>query len=148
MITRGEIRLNCCESVLTRIDERHPLPGFGQSIMRIASNFGGGVGGWQSVCGAVSGAAMALGLLYGTEGDEAPEEFEEKRRRMREVTKGFMRAFEEHFGHVDCLGLLGVDFRTEEGKMRYEAMKERGETRCGEYVEWASEEVLEMIDPL
>jgi len=43
------------------------------------------------------------------------------------------------------MDLLGVDRRTEEGKQRYEEMKERGETHCGEYVEWASSYILKML---
>ena len=32
---------------------------------RLASSFGGGMGGMRQVCGAVSGMLMALGLKYG-----------------------------------------------------------------------------------
>jgi C_GCAxxG_C_C family probable redox protein len=90
MISRGEVRFNCCESTLMRIDEAHRLPGFDVNVMRIASNFGGGVAGWGGVCGAVSGAAIALGLVYGTSGYEAEKEFSEKRRRMRALTQELM----------------------------------------------------------
>jgi hypothetical protein len=31
MISRGENRFNCCESVLLRIDEKLPLPGSTQT---------------------------------------------------------------------------------------------------------------------
>jgi C_GCAxxG_C_C family probable redox protein len=113
--------------------------------MRIASNFGGGVAGWGSVCGAVSGAVMAIGLVYGTEGEEIPEEFEEKREFQRSFTKEFMQAFEDEWGTVKCLDLLGVDFRSPEGRERYELMKLREETHCKEYVIWSAEKILEMI---
>jgi len=147
MISKGDLKFNCCESSLLRIDEACPLPGFGRPILRIASNFGGGVGGWGSVCGAVSGSNMALGLLHGTEGTETPDEFESKREALRGAAQGFMRAFEAEFGSVNCMDLLGVDRRTEEGKKRYEEMKERGETRCEEYVKWAVDRIIEMIGP-
>ena len=68
MITRGGIKFNCCESVLIRVDDARPLPGFDTDVMRLASNFGGGGAGWGSLCGAVSGSVMAVGLLLGTEG--------------------------------------------------------------------------------
>lgn len=113
--------------------------------MRAASNMGGGVGGWGSICGAVSGAAIALGLIYGTDGDDDPETFTGKREEMREITQEFMRAFEEEWGSIKCIELLGVDFRTPEGEREYENMKERDETHCAEYVEWASDKILEML---
>jgi len=145
MIERGGVRFNCCESTLIRVDEVRPLPGFGPAVMRLASNFGGGVAGWGSVCGAVSGAAMAIGLAVGTEGDENPDEFKAARDRMRALTQAFNRAFEERWGRVDCYGLLGVNTRTPEGKARYEEMKARGETHCDEYVRWAAEKVTSIL---
>jgi C_GCAxxG_C_C family probable redox protein len=113
--------------------------------MRIASNFGGGVAGWGTACGAVTGAAMSIGLLMGTNGTESLEEFEEKREKMRNLSQEFNQAFEEKWGHVNCYDLLGVNTRTPEGKAKYEEMKARGETKCGEYVEWAAEKVLELL---
>jgi len=145
MISKGELRFNCVESVLLRIDEKVPLPDFGNDTMRIASLFGGGVGGWQSVCGAVSGACMALGLLKGTNGNEDLDAFTEMRQDARDACQEFMRAFEARWGAVNCLDLLGVDFRTEEGREVYEGMKERGETNCGEYVVSAAEMMIEIL---
>lgn len=146
MISRGENRFNCCESVLLRIDEKLPLPGFDADIMRVASAYGGGVMGWGSICGAAAGACMALGLIYGTDGDETPNEYLEMRARLREIGQDFLKAFEEEFGSVNCVDLLGVDRRTEEGKRRYEELKTQDAFRCGEYVEWSADKILEMRD--
>jgi C_GCAxxG_C_C family probable redox protein len=145
MIEKDGLRFNCCESVIIRINEKHPLPGFGSDVMRIASNFGGGVAGWGSACGAVTGAVMAFGLIMGTEGDENPDDFKVKRDRMRALTQVFMKAFEEKWGNVGCYGLLGVNTRTPEGKARYDEMKARGETHCDEYVKWAADKVLTIL---
>jgi C_GCAxxG_C_C family probable redox protein len=145
MITRGENRFNCCESTLIRVDEVKPLPGFDVDVMRSASNFGGGGAGWGSLCGAVSGSVMAVGLLLGTEGTESPEDYQSKRGRMREITQEILQEFESHWGHVNCCDLLGASFRTPEGMKRYREMRERGETHCAEYVEWAAEKVLEVL---
>jgi len=145
MITREDKKFNCCESVLIRVDKKNPLPGFGAPVMRIASNFGGGVAGWGSACGAVTGAAMAIGLIMGTDGTESPEEYEENREKMRALTQKFNQAFEEKWGHINCYDLLGVNTRTPEGKARYEEMKARGETECANYVEWAAEKILELV---
>ena len=145
MITKGENRFNCCESVLLRIDAGRPLQGFDDDIMRVASAYGGGVMGWGSVCGAAAGACMALGLIYGTSGEEPPEKYDERRTRMREIGQEFMVAFEGEFGSVNCMDLLEVDRRTEEGKRRYEELKAQEAFSCGEYVEWSAEKLLEML---
>lgn len=145
MISRGELRFNCCESVLMRIDRENPLPGFDIDFMRIASAFGGGVGGWGSVCGAVAGVAMAFGLIYGTEGNETYDVYQDKRKRLRDITQKFMPAFEREFGSVNCMDLLGVDRRTEEGRKRYDELKAQGVFRCEEYVEWSAEKALGLL---
>jgi C_GCAxxG_C_C family probable redox protein len=129
-----------------KINEGFKIPGFGSTIIRAASNMGGGVSGWGSVCGAVSGAAMALGLIFGTNGDEEMEIYKEKREKMRAFTQEYFKDFEDKWGTVRCIDLLGVDFRTPEGKKRYETMKEREETLCGEYVEWTAVKILEMLE--
>jgi len=148
MISRGGNKFNCCESALIRIDQVRPLPGFGTTVMKMASGFGGGVGGWGSVCGAVSGAVMALGLLYGTEGDESQDVYTDKRGALREMSQEFFKAFEAEYGSVNCVDLLGVDRRTEEGKRRYDELSAQGAFHCDEYVDWAVEKVLEMLSSL
>jgi C_GCAxxG_C_C family probable redox protein len=145
MITKGEIKFNCCESVLLRIDESHALLGFDSDILRIASAYGGGVMGWGSICGAAAGACMALGLIYGTNGDELSEEFQDKRTSMREIGQKFLAAFELEFGSVNCMDLLGVDRRTEEGKKRYDELKTQNFFKCDEYTEWSSKKILDML---
>jgi hypothetical protein len=64
---------------------------------------------------------------------------------MREITHEILQEFESHWGHVNCYDLLGVNTRTPEGKKRYQEMRERGETHCAEYVEWAAGKVLEVL---
>lgn len=145
MIAKGELKFNCCESALMRIDRENPQPGFDGDVMRIASAFGGGVGGWGSVCGAVSGAAMAFGLIYGTEGNETFDVYQDKRKRLRDITQKFMLAFEGQFGSVNCMDLLGVDRRTEEGRRKYDELRAQGVFRCEEYVEWSAERALELL---
>lgn len=145
MIIRDENKFNCCESVIIRVDDGHPIPGFGLEALRIASGFGGGVAGWGSVCGAASGAVMALALLHGTNGGETSEVFQARRDWLRKLSQEFLRSFEREFGSVNCMDLLGVDRRTEEGKRRYDELKAKGVFGCSEYVDWATERVLKML---
>ncbi len=145
MIKKDGKSFNCCESALIRIDAEHSLPGFDKDLMRVASGFGGGVGGWGSVCGAVSGGAMALGLLYGTDGTEAPEEYDRMRSEFRGLQQDYFRAFEAEYGSINCVDLLGVDRRTSEGSRRYKEMQAQGAFDCGKYVDWAVEKALTMF---
>jgi C_GCAxxG_C_C family probable redox protein len=146
MIKKEDKKFNCCESTLLRINDKYKLLKLGSSIMRVASNFGGGVAGWGSACGAITGSTMALGLIMGTDGTEPPEEFEKKRKIMRELTQSFQRSFEEKWGATNCNDLLGLDRRTPEGKKKHEEMKARNLTNCDEYVKWAAENIIKLLD--
>ena len=145
MIERDGIRFNCCESTIIKVNEQHPLKGFGVGVIRAASNMGGGGAGWGSMCGAVSGAVMAFGLAMGTEGNETPEEFTANRKEMREYTQEFLKAFEEKWGHINCFDLLGVDTRTPEGKAKLAENKANGIYFCDDYVQWATDKVLALL---
>jgi C_GCAxxG_C_C family probable redox protein len=62
------------------------------------------------VCGAASGALMALGLRYGgTTPDKAGKE------RAYAVADDFLRRFEARTGAVHCRDLIEADLRTPEG---------------------------------
>ncbi len=145
MIGRNGKRFNCCESVLIMVDAGHPLKGFEPNIMKAASSFGGGVGGWGSACGAVTGAVIALTLVHGTDGEETLEEFKDNRRCLREASQFFLKDFEDVFDSVNCMDLLGVDCRTEEGKARYAELKAQGLVKCDDYVDWAAKRALEAL---
>jgi C_GCAxxG_C_C family probable redox protein len=128
------------------VNEKHPLPGFDVSTLRIASNFGGGIAGWGEICGAVSGAAMAIGLAYGTDGDEKKTTFDKMRTRERKLTQEFIRSFEERWGHLGCCALLGCKDCTPEARAKHaEELKARGENHCDEYVDWAAEKTLDIV---
>ncbi len=113
--------------------------------VKMASGFGRGVSGRGSICGAVSGAVMALDLKYGTDGTENYEEFNEKRLVLRKITQKFMRDFENEFGAVNCSDLLGNDPWTEEGSARIKELRKAGKTHCTEYVDWASKRVCQLL---
>jgi C_GCAxxG_C_C family probable redox protein len=145
MISEGKLNFNCCESTLKKVNAEKPLPGFDKNIMRIASGFGGGIGSWGSICGAVSGAAMALGLVYGANGDEDVDTFKAKREELRLKTREFLGEFQKEFGNVNCQDLLGVNRHTEEGRRRYSELTGTRVFRCNEYVEWASRWIADYL---
>ena len=147
MLYNGENRFNCCMSTLILIDKQHPMDGFGKSVIRIASNFGGGVGDWGDVCGVATGAAMAFGLIYGADGDEDPKAYGEKRAREKAITQEFLRLFTEKWGRIDCRGLVGCEGCSPEVRFRwYEDLKAKGLTHCDEYVDWGAETALTIIN--
>ncbi len=112
---------NCAESVLLGLcEEMHvesPL------IPRIATGFGGGIGHTGNICGAITGAVMALGIALGR---EKPED-RATRDRLYLLVESFLGEVEKALGHLDCLSLIGVRLNTEEGLKRYreENLRER-----------------------
>jgi C_GCAxxG_C_C family probable redox protein len=78
-------------------------------IPRIASCFGGGIGNTGSVCGAVIGAVMSLGLKM----DQA--ETMDDWLRMAAVAQEFRRRFEAEMKTINCRELTGIDLTTGEG---------------------------------
>ena len=77
---------------------------------RIATGFGGGVGGGGSLCGAVVGGVMAIGLKYGRNtgaGEREPS---------RGLSLRFLREFQKEMGSVICRELTGFDMTTPEGQ--------------------------------
>jgi len=79
------------------------------AIPRIASAFAGGIGNSGAVCGAVVGAAMAIGLK------QEPTDSMEGMLRNLAVAAEFRRRFEAEMGSIDCRELTGLDLTTEEG---------------------------------
>ncbi len=101
--------LNCAETVLSTMcaywDVESPL------IPRIATPFGGGLAATRGVCGAVSGALMAIGLRLGREeGGDREAAYTAARR--------YMEWFEANYGTRDCADLIGLR-RGEPGDSRH-----------------------------
>ncbi len=84
------------------------------------------------MCGAVSGGALAIGLLYGQ--DNADE--------VGIKTEEFMRRFTELNGAVRCNDLTGLDMSSEEGAREYDA-RNLYEKTCNGVVSSAVQLLLE-----
>ena len=74
LIVRNWKKFNCCESTLLLINKEHPLPGFESNILKATTSFGGGIY-WGSLYGAPAGMAMAMGLVYGADGEESLDDY-------------------------------------------------------------------------
>ncbi len=98
---------SCSQSVLLAFKDEVGLEE--DKILKLASSFGGGIGGQREVCGALSGMLMAAGLLYGYSG---PKDYKSKAEHYA-LVKELSRRFRESNGSIICRVLLGL----EEGQM-------------------------------
>ncbi|MBN2172613.1 MAG: C_GCAxxG_C_C family protein [Bacteroidales bacterium] len=125
----------CAESVLKSVAEYTGVKS--ELIPRIATGFCGGIAHTNGMCGAVTGAVMALNLVYGR--NHAGESKEKN----YQAIQSFLNNFREKFGDISCPGLTGVDLSTEAGHNLYS--KRNLHSKCTEYVEEATRLVLELI---
>ena len=96
--SRFEQDFSCSQSVFSTLA---PEMGISEeSALKIASAFGGGMMRHGEVCGAVTGALMALGLKYGA---TTPD----NEGKIREASQELMRRFKETNGSLRCKELLG-----------------------------------------
>ena len=93
---------NCCQSVVLAYADL--LAPDRQDLARLASSFGGGVGRLREICGAVSGMAEVLGLLYGYSGPETGAVKTEHYSLIQNAAK----SFEERNGSLVCRELLSL----------------------------------------
>lgn len=80
-----------------------------KTIPKIAFGFAGGIGNSGAVCGAVSGAVMAMSLER-----RKPDLLEESLTEL-DIVREFRRRFEAEMGCSSCRGLTGLDLSQKEG---------------------------------
>jgi C_GCAxxG_C_C family probable redox protein len=101
-------KFNCSQSVLTVFAEELGLTE--DESLRVACAFGGGMGRQQLTCGAVPGAAMALGLKFG----KAKNDSDDKKLLTYEKTLELFDEFTRLNGSANCRSLLNdLDMRDE-----------------------------------
>jgi len=93
---------NCSQSVMKSILERKGLDF--EEIFHLAAGFGGGVGLQGHICGAVSGAVAALGVIKGSKFDDASKHKEAT----YDSAERFMELFSEKNGSIICDDLTGI----------------------------------------
>ena len=80
------------------------------------------------VCGAVSGAIMAFGLVHGRMSAEDAA----RRNHVYQLVQEFVKRFQEEHSSIVCRDLLGVDLQTEEGRNQYK--KDNLNKKCQNFV--------------
>jgi C_GCAxxG_C_C family probable redox protein len=104
---------NCSQAVFSAFGPRFGLDE--KICLRLASPFGGGVARRGEVCGAVSGALLALGLVRGAD-DPAGKDA------AYQLAGEFLRRFESKHGSLRCRDLIECDLSTPAG---YQAAAEK-----------------------
>jgi C_GCAxxG_C_C family probable redox protein len=100
--------LNCAQSIIYVYGEAFGIKG--DVANSIAVGFGSGFGRTQQMCGAISGAVMALGARNYDKNKVA-----ESKENVYQKTRELINHFKEKNGSCDCRNLIGVDLSTDEG---------------------------------
>ncbi len=102
---------NCAQAVFTAFSDVTGLDE--KTALAVSSSFGGGMGRMREVCGAVSGALMAMGLLYG--GDCNAESEPEAKAEHYARVRALMEKFKSEHGTYICRELLELPEGTSGG---------------------------------
>jgi len=123
---------NCAESVLLGVSETAGTSS--EQLPRVATGFGAGIARCGEICGAVTGAVMAIGL---SQGRTSAEDLAARERTYRSVD-AVMKEFKRVHGSLGCLELTGCDMRTEEGRTRAAELNLH-QLHCPKFVSLAAE---------
>ncbi len=115
--------LNCAECIMYAANEEYNL-NLSKETLKVMSSFGGGLA-IGNVCGAITGAAGIIGVMFTEErGHQSPK--------TRELTSEFMKKFYDKLGDYNCTEL----------KAKYRKDDDR---RCIVMIETAAEILGEII---
>lgn len=125
-----EQKYHCSQAVLAAFAEELGLTE--EQALKLGGCFGGGMCKGE-VCGACTGALMALGLKFG----QSDIRDLESRKKTNDVAVEFLDIFKKENGSYICRELLGCDLATEEGKL-YAMEKQLFVEFCPKMVESAT----------
>jgi len=132
-----EAGFNCAESVLMSLAESI---GVGSDLIpKVATPFGGGIGRRGSVCGALTGGVMAIGLKLGRSDVRDTKRREESYEKALELFK----RFEKEFGGALCYDLIKLDLTTPEGREKIKAVRLE---KCINFVRAAARNVAQLME--
>jgi C_GCAxxG_C_C family probable redox protein len=122
-----------------------PLYGLGKDQARIARGFGSGIGRLSQTCGAVTGAAMVIGLKVPGADQPTKADIPAKEETYATIQE-FAKKFQAANGSLACSELLGVNLGTPEGRKQF-GEKSLLKSHCAKFVQSASvilEDVLHL----
>jgi C_GCAxxG_C_C family probable redox protein len=142
---------NCAQCTLVGIQIVSGLKDDG--LAKASTGFAGGIGGTQSVCGALSGAALALGMKYGRDIsllEGPPEAAAKKQSEAMEQTARLAKWFEREFGSVICSELrksqMGTDLNMGTPWQNEWAEQLGMRKRCAEFAAKTARRAMAMLD--
>jgi len=116
---------HCAESVL--MSAKEALGVRSSALPRIATGFGAGVGRKGSLCGALTGAIMGIGLAHGRQNPG------QDRERAYALARTVFDSFNTRFGSPYCADLIKVDLNTKAGMDKYHRLNMHT-LKCGKFV--------------
>jgi C_GCAxxG_C_C family probable redox protein len=128
---------NCTQAVLKTYCTQYGLDK--DKALKIATGFGGGMGGLGRTCGAVTGAYMVIGLRHGMGVNENIK----AKGKTAQLVREFTNIFEKKNGSVICKELLDSEIDIPEDKENSDE-DELVDRRCLGYVK-NSVEILEAL---
>ncbi len=130
---------NCSQAVVLAFDD---VTGFDrETSLKAAAALGGGMCRMREVCGAVSGAMIVLGMVYGdgTDSDHA------KKTELYRIGQSFADTFKEEMGSVVCRDLLGLPDGKSDAVPEKRTDAYYKKRPCGEIVRFAAETLEKII---
>lgn len=126
---------NCAQAILSTYCEELGLDQ--RTALKMACGLGAGMGRLGHVCGAVSGAYLITGLIYG---QSSPDD-REAREKTYALVQEFADRFEKRNHSTVCKELLGVDLLSEDKAV----IAERVNSVCPKMVRDAAEIIEDML---
>lgn len=97
--------MNCSECVMRSFMEMHDT-GLPDEAIAMASGFGGGIGQTKNICGAITGAVMALGMVKGRRDPLALPEMKDRVKELRNdvypIFADMIHEIEAEYGTLIC----------------------------------------------
>jgi C_GCAxxG_C_C family probable redox protein len=129
----------CAETTLIVLQQAYGLPNAMDPSPAMALN--GGVAWRGGICGAISGAALAVGRLAAARSAG----HQEAKRLARGLIGRMMDGFCAEFGAVNCRLLIGLDIATDEGHRQFIDSK-LWHTLCMNQIEFVIRELVRLGD--
>jgi C_GCAxxG_C_C family probable redox protein len=109
-------------------------------LPRLATGFGGGIARKGSVCGAVVGSVMVIGMRFG----RTSSKDKESAAKVYEKVRRFLDEFEKEFGTSLCYTLTGCHFDDPAESEKWKAAG--GIKKCSDIVEKSSRILYEIVE--
>ena len=118
---------NCAQSVILSFEKELKISK--DNLEKISYAFGGGIGGLQKICGAITGGVMVLGIL--------------KKDNSKDLVRKLINEFENKNDFSNCIQLIDIDFNDENYSISEERLKIK-KMKCYNYVR----DVVEIVENL